>query len=185
MKINTNIVRCGMFEKKHNSRDYEQVSGVFEYNNNLQGLIDTLNSRGISGQDVSILMSDRTKNQHFAPSSSSKSPEGATAGSVSGGLLGALLGGLAIAGTLSIPGLGMFVAGPIVGALAGGAVGTATGGLIGALVGAGIPEFEAKYYEDALREQGKVLIVAHVPKIEANEIRAVFERFGAHRVKVK
>ena len=42
-------------------------------------------------------------------------------------------------------------------ALSGAAIGATTGGLLGALVGLGIPEYEAKRYEEGLRN-GKVLI---------------------------
>lgn len=169
----------------NNNKDFDQVSGIFDQTSDLSGLADDLNRRGIAGNNLSLLMSDRTREQFFAPVSSTKTPEGATTGGLSGGLLGALIGGLAMVGSITVPGLGLLVAGPIVGALAGGAIGSATGSLIGALVGAGIPEYEAKYYEDALKENGKILLVAHVPHEQSREIKAVFERYGAHQIKVK
>ncbi len=87
-------------------------------------------------------------------------------------------------GSLLIPGLGLVAAGPLIGALTGGAVGGIAGGLIGALVGAGIPEHEARFFEDALKEEGNVLVVAHVPDKQVKETKAVFERFDARRIKV-
>ncbi|HEY9745513.1 MAG TPA: hypothetical protein V6C99_04790, partial [Oculatellaceae cyanobacterium] len=57
-------------------------------------------------------------------------------------------------------------------------------GLIGALIGAGIPEHEAKFFEFALKEQGKILVVAHIPKAESDEVKAIFERSNAQRLKV-
>jgi hypothetical protein len=49
---------------------------------------------------------------------------------------------------LAIPGLGVFIAaGPIMAALAG-----AAGGLTGALIGLGIPEYEAKRYEEKVKD---------------------------------
>jgi uncharacterized membrane protein len=42
-------------------------------------------------------------------------------------------------------------------ALGGAAIGAAVGGVTGAFVGLGIPEFEAKQYEEKLRE-GNILI---------------------------
>jgi uncharacterized membrane protein len=44
-------------------------------------------------------------------------------------------------------------------ALAGLGVGGAVGGLVGALVGMGIPEYEAKRYEGAVKEGGTLLSV--------------------------
>jgi hypothetical protein len=70
------------------------------------------------------------------------------------------LGLLAGIGALAIPGVGpLIAAGPIMGALAGLGVGGAVGGIVGALVGMGIPEFEAKRYEGAVKEGGTLLSV--------------------------
>jgi hypothetical protein len=61
-------------------------------------------------------------------------------------------------GALAIPGLGPFVAaGPIMAGLAGLGVGGAVGGVTGALIGMGSPEFEAKRYEDRLKDGGILL----------------------------
>jgi hypothetical protein len=64
---------------------------------------------------------------------------------------------LAGIGALAIPGVGpLIAAGPIMGALAGlGAV----GGIVGALIGMGIPEYEAKRYEGAVKDGGTLLSV--------------------------
>lgn len=88
----------------------------------------------------------------------SKAPEGAAAGAVAGGVIGGTIGLLAGLGALAIPGLGPFVAaGPILAALGGSGVGGGVGLLIGALTGLGIPEYEAKKYEDQLKA-GRVLV---------------------------
>lgn len=164
--------------------NYEQVSGIMSNERDIRTLLDTLHDRDLGEDDVSVLMSERTRDRYFSAQEATKAPEGASIGGLSGGLLGAIIGGLTVAGSLLVPGAGLLVAGPLVGALAGGAIGTATGGLIGALVGAGIPEHEAKFYEDALKKEGNILVVAHVPKEEASEVKAIFERYGAHKVKV-
>lgn len=52
-------------------------------------------------------------------------------------------------GALAIPGVGPFIAaGPMMTGLAGPAGGAAAGGLTGVLIGMGIPEYEAKSYEE-------------------------------------
>jgi outer membrane lipoprotein SlyB len=159
--------------------DYDQVSAIFASYADFASLIETLNLRGYREDDISVLMSESTHRQYFAPQENTKAPEGATVGSLSGGILGALVGGLTAAGSIVIPGAGLVVAG-----LSAGAVGAVTGGLIGALVGAGIPEHEAKFFENALKEQGRILVVAHVPKAESDEVKSVFERCNAQRLKV-
>ncbi len=81
-----------------------------------------------------------------------KAPEGAATGATAGGLLGGALGWLAGIGALAIPGVGPFVAaGPIMAALGGAAVGATAGGITGTLVGLGIPELEAKQYDEKIR----------------------------------
>jgi hypothetical protein len=67
-------------------------------------------------------------------------------------------------------------------ALSAGAVGAAAGGLVGSLIGLGIPEIEARIYEERLRE-GKFLIAVHTHGAE-EEARAldVFRRESGEHV---
>lgn len=183
-------------------RGLETVSGVFSSPDDMENVLSELEQRHLR-DNVSILMTETTR-EHFGNhwtagrgrrepdrskaikniEESSKVPEGTSTGGLAGGLLGLLIGGLTLTGSVLIPGAGLLVAGPLVGALTGGAVGAAAGGLIGALVGAGIPEHEAKYYEDALQEKGKALVVAHVPADQVDEIRSLFKRSGAESIRV-
>jgi hypothetical protein len=76
-------------------------------------------------------------------------------------LAGGALGLLAGIGALAIPGVGPFIAaGPIMAALSGAAIGATTGGLVGGLIGLGIPEIEAKRYEEKLKK-GNYLVSVH------------------------
>ena len=165
-------------------KGYEQISGVFESYSDFSNLLEALNLRGYGEENLSILMSENTRNQYFAPQEQTKAPEGATVGGLSGGLIGVIVGGLTLVGNIILPGSGLLVAGPLVGALTAGAVGAAAGSLIGSLVGAGIPEHEAKFFEEAINEKGRILVVAHIPKEETKEVRAVFERCNAGQLKV-
>lgn len=169
----------------NNNRDYDQISGIFNSHEQLSSLVDALNQRGISGDNLSILMSDRTRDNYFAPVNANKAPEGASTGGITGGILGALVGGLSLVGSIALPGAGLLVAGPIIGALTGAGIGGATGSLVGGLIGAGIPEHEAKYFEDALKEEGKILVVVRAAHEMSREVKGLFDRFGAHQVKVK
>ena len=173
-----------VYHRPHRKNEYEQISGLFASYNDFTSLIEALNARGYREEDLSVLMSENTRHQYFAPQENTKAPEGAALGGLSGGILGAIIGGLTLVGNIVLPGSGLLVAGPLVGALSVGALGAATGGLIGALVGAGIPEHEAKFFEDALREKGHILVVAHVPREKITEVKSVFERYHAERLKV-
>lgn len=120
-------------------------------------------ARGYKSDEIHVLMSDETRKRLFSKDDEktdmgNKALEGAGVGGAVGGAVGATLVGIAAAAaTLTIPGIGLVIAGPLAGALAGGAAGATAGGLMGLLVGAGIPEERAKVYETDLKEGGIVL----------------------------
>ncbi|HEY9746283.1 MAG TPA: hypothetical protein V6C99_08710, partial [Oculatellaceae cyanobacterium] len=103
--------------------EYDQVSGLFSSYADFANLIEALNLRGYREENLSVLMSENTHHQYFAPQENTKAPEGATVGSVSGGIVGAIIGGLTLVGQVAVPGMGLLVAGPLIGALTAGAVG--------------------------------------------------------------
>ncbi|MCE9533563.1 MAG: hypothetical protein K8T89_20930 [Planctomycetes bacterium] len=124
---------------------------------------DWLQSRGYAPSEISVLMSDKTRASYDTTGtegkikSSDKSIEGVATGGTIGTVVGATLGALLAIGTsVVVPGLGLVVAGPILAGLAGGGAGAVTGGLVGGLVGLGIPESNAKAYEEALNSGGVV-----------------------------
>ena len=194
------------------NRDLEVVSGIFNSQQGLQQLFDSLDRLSIIPEDISVMMSEQTRGHYSSawdnisgvsrPASSfaeteefpspggeafrqvTKMPEGTATGGLAGGIVGAIIGGLTLVGSVLLPGVGLLVAGPLVGALAGGAIGTAAGGFVGALVGLGIPENEAKYYQDSIQTRGNVLVVAHIPKNLKKEVIDIFKRCGAQSVKV-
>jgi hypothetical protein len=137
------------------------LSGLFRDRESAERAYRSLQDRGYSKDDINVLMSDETRERDYADSElGTKALEGAAVGATVGGVTGATLAALAALGTTFVlPGLGLVIAGPIVAALAGGAVGMLTGGLVGALVGYGIPEAEARQYEQGIRDGGVVLIV--------------------------
>ena len=67
-------------------------------------------------------------------------------------------------------------------ALAGGGAGAVTGGLIGGLVGLGIPESNAKAYEEALRHGGVAVGVIPRSSDHASEIQRRFEELSGENV---
>lgn len=146
-------------------------------------ILDGLQSAGLPNSDVSVLWPDSTNRFGLTHENETKAPEGATTGATTGGVLGGVLGLLAGIGALAIPGLGPLVAaGPIMGLLSGAAVGATVGGITGALIGLGIPEYEAKRYEDGLRN-GSVLISCRCHDDEqAKACEELFKRSGASDV---
>ncbi len=124
-------------------------------------IVDNLTNSGFSSNDISALFPDKESTHQFSHEKHTKAPEGTVTGVASGGILGGGLGLLAGIGALAIPGVGPFIAaGPLMAALSGAAAGAAVGGITGALIGMGIPELEAKRYEDRVTE-GNILISVH------------------------
>ena len=65
------------------------------------------------------------------------------------------------------------------GALAGLGVGGTVGGLVGALVGMGIPEYEAKRYEGAVKDGGTLLSVHCETSDEVSRAKDALKATGA------
>lgn len=138
------------------------VTGAFRDRDGAEHAYSLLTSRGYSQDDMNLLMSDETRKKYFDDEVESnlggKAMKGAGAGGAIGGTLGAVLAAVAAVGTsLAIPGLGIVIAGPIAAALAGAGAGGLTGGIIGALVGVGIPEDQAKLYDEDIRN-GRIVM---------------------------
>src|SRR5258707_1512039 len=134
------------------------VSGLFKTRAAAEAAVDAIIKRGYTRNDISVLLSDSTKNKEFSVQTKSHAADGLGIGGAIGGTVGAVLAAIAAVGTsIAIPGLGLFVAGPIAAALAGAGAGGVTGGLIGLLIGTGIPEHRAKVYDAGVRGGGILL----------------------------
>jgi len=117
-----------------------------------------------------------TKDNELTPTTGTGAGIGAVAGS-------AALGWVATLTALAIPGLGPFlVVGPIIGAIAGGVAGGVAGGAVGALSGVGIPEKEAKLYEDRLKKGGTLVSVHTDAVSEAERAKAILIQTGATEI---
>lgn len=174
------------------------IFGLVKNVDQARQLVDNLLAAGFSNQDISILYPNRgtfnnandneiveegTKRKKFKTEERSKAPEGGVAGATTGGILGGSLGLLAGIGAIAIPGLGAFIAaGPIMAALGGSAVGGSLGLLIGSLVGYGIPEYEAKKYEENLKA-GNILISVHTENDqELSRANEIMKKSGARDI---
>src|SRR5256886_7718872 len=146
------------------------VTGLFKTRAAAEAAVDAIIKRGYTRDDISVLMSDATKNKEFAVETRSYAADGLGIGGAIGGTVGAVLAAIVVIATpIAIPG-GLFVAGPIAAALAGAGAGGATGGLIGLLIGTGIPEHRAKVYDAGLRGGGILLGVEAKSKEDVDKL---------------
>src|ERR1700734_1232532 len=159
------------------------VFGIYKNSALAERAVDRLLAGGFSNNDISVLLPDSQSSKEFAHEKNTKAPEGATAGVTTGGVVGGTLGLLAGIGALAIPGVGpLIAAGPIMATLAGVGVGGAVGGLVGALVGMGIPEYEAKRYEGAVKDGGTLLSVPCDTSEQVDAPNAALKETGARDI---
>ena len=161
------------------------VTGLFKTRAAAEAAVDAIIKRGYTRDDISVLMSDATKNKEFAVETRSHAADGLGIGGAIGGTVGAVLAAIVVVATpIAIPG-GLFVAGPIAAALAGAGAGGATGGLIGLLIGTGIPEHRAKVYDAGLRGVGILLGVEAKSKEDVDKLATLLEDIGAEYVRTE
>ena len=145
-----------------NTNPRTMVTGLFPDRRSAETAYEAAHARGYGRDDVSLVMSDATRNTHFIGTTAgretelgNKAAEGAGIGGAVGGTVGAILAAIAAVGTtLLVPGLGLVIAGPLAAAVAGAGAGAASGGLIGALIGWNIPEERVKEYEEGIKNGG-------------------------------
>jgi uncharacterized membrane protein len=149
----------------------KSIVGIAKSTSQVEATLDDLqNNALVRANDISVLMPDSAGAPELGAVKATKAPEGATTGAVSGGAIGGTVGLLAGIGALAIPGLGPFIAaGPIMAALSGAAAGATAGGVVGGLVGMGIPEYEAKAYEDRI-QKGGYLVAVHIEDSEKGKV---------------
>lgn len=159
------------------------VFGIVKTHAQAEQIVGGLQDAGFDSSEISVLLPDNEGKHDIGHVKATKAPEGATTGAATGGLTGGVLGLLAGIGALAIPGVGPFIAaGPIMAALSGAAIGATTGGVVGGLIGLGIPEIEARRYENKLKS-GNYLIAVHVHDgDEKDRAKEIFESADAEDI---
>jgi hypothetical protein len=146
----------------------QTVIGMLKDTHEARAALHDLEKAGFTDSELSLL-------SHGGQGGDAEPLSDAAKGAAAGGLSGLLLGIAALA----IPGIGpILAAGPIAVALAGASVGAAAGGIIGALTNIDVPEQEAKYYEEALRRGGSLVVVRSAGG-RVEEAQDVLDRHGA------
>lgn len=168
----------------------KRAIGVFRHRREAETALTALQNNGFSMNQVSLIAKDADQSNVAGVTATSaqgiqdrtKADEGAVAGAATGGALGGLSGLLVGLGTLAIPGIGPVMAGgamatALATALTGGAIGAAAGGLTGGLVGLGIPEDQAKVYNDRFK-QGDYLVMVEGTEAEVHRAETLLNQQG-------
>lgn len=142
------------------------VVGLFESRDRAEAALRALRAAGFSEQSLGLAMRD---DDSHAPTA-----EGSAAGALSGGVIGGLMG---LLGSLLVPGLGPIVIGGVLAStLTGAGVGAAAGGLVGALISLGVPEADARHFDEGVRG-GSILITVRAGA-RTDEAVALLQRHG-------
>jgi hypothetical protein len=165
----------------------KRAVGVFSTRRETEHALGELRTAGFDMNRVSVIAKDADSKGEIAgldvqESADNKADEVGTKGALAGGTLGGLTGLLVGLGLVAIPGIGpIMLAGAsataIATTLAGTALGAAAGGLIGALVGMGIPEEEARAYNDRVA-RGDYLVLVDGSEAEVAKAETILSRGG-------
>jgi hypothetical protein len=159
-----------------------------------EAAINSLELKGYDPKDLSVIVKDSAPLGETGSKGGSIA-QGAVSGATAGGVLGGLAGLLIGLGAISIPGVGaLLIAGPIAAALgltgaaaalvSGATTGTLVGGLLGGLVSLGIPDEEARVYEQRIREGAVLLAVPASGSAELSDVRNIFNNYSADQIRV-
>ena len=132
------------------------VVGMFTNRPDAEAAIRELKAAGFADDQIGVALQDEQRDlRDLTETTGHEAAEGAAKGAVSGGLIGGLIG---LLGSLLVPGVGPIVVGGVLAStLTGAGIGAATGGIIGALVALGVPEADARHFDEGLRS-GRTLV---------------------------
>ena len=167
------------------TQQYKRAIGTFPSRQAAEEALNELKKSGFSMDRVSVLAKDTDRNEQIAGTQvrdpgDNEAQEGAGAGAVTGTVLGGVGGLLVGLGSLVVPGAGPFLAaGTFATTLAGAGIGAAAGSIIGALTGLGIPEEEARSYDNRV-SQGDYLVMIEGFRHEIERAGSILQN---HRVR--
>ncbi len=158
------------------------VIGVFDGPTQAERALTGLKEEGFLPDQVSVIARETDETRAMVRDTG-MGGEGAATGALAGGITGGIIGWLVGISALVIPGIGPIVgAGVLASTLVGAGVGAVAGGLMGALADLGVPEEEARVYEDSVREGRILLAVSTTSAEQAEDARTILDRHDGRDV---
>lgn len=155
----------------------QRAVGTFPTREDAENALMELRDCGFNMDRISAIAQNLPDPQTLADvevkSSSERVKDSAETGAVMGATTGGMLGLIGSLSVLAIPGIGLATEVAILlgNALLGSGFGAAGGSLVGAMLGWGIPEEQAKYYDELLSQGNYVVLVegteAEIKRAEA------------------
>lgn len=155
-------------------------------------VIDDLREAGYNPKDISIIMRSEG-NTVVNDGTGTNIADGAASGATTGAVVGALAGLLVGIGAITLPGIGgLLIGGPVASALgltgaaattvSGAVTGALAGGLVGGLVSLGLPEEDARVYEQSVKT-GAILLVIPARDGSTDVAREILEDHEADKIR--
>lgn len=179
-----------------NSDRYQRAIGTFHSRAATEEALHTLRQSGFNMDLVSVIAKNsedvasvgNVKVRDRDEPIDNKADEGAATGAAAGGAAGTIAGLLVGLGALAIPGVGpILLAGAgataLATTLAGTAIGAAAGGLLGGLIGLGIPEDEARIYNDRI-SRGDYLVMITGGEVSVRMAEAILRENGIEELRI-
>lgn len=162
------------------------VVGLFDNQQEAQEVVRDLIDNGFSRDKISIVankdarMGTTDTNATTDDTNGENIAKGAGVGAATGGIIGGGVGLiLGLIGATAVPVVGPIIAaGPIAALLTGAGVGAVAGGIIGALTSAGVPEEDARVFEQGVN-RGGTLVMVNAEDNRADEAYDIMEDHGA------
>lgn len=167
------------------------IAAVFTDWNGASRAVEELRNVGFGDAEIGIarVADDGDKLQGSGTAEVKDQAKGVAGGVATGAAVGGVTGLLAALASLLIPGVGPIVAGGVLattfgsaagaavaGAGIGAGIGAVAGGLVGSLTSIGLPEEEARSYEEALRSGSTLVTVSSMDR--TTEAKRILERNG-------
>jgi hypothetical protein len=153
--------------------------GVFRDRLKAEEALNELHAAGFSEDDTGYIIrgkKDPADDESPIENDSELQEESTGGGVLAGGTIGGILGAAA---TGLIPGVGpVIAAGVLAGVLGGAAAGGVAGGVVGTLMGIGVPEDEAKIYEEEFKAGYPIITVQ--PGDRKDEAWQIMHQHGAY-----
>ncbi len=153
------------------------ILATFDSVEHANAAISDLIGAGFKREDIGLALRDADNAyETYVADGDVSGGEGAGFGAIMGGLLGAVVG----LGAIAIPGVGPIIAaGPLAAALGaltgagiGAATGAVTGGITASLVDLGVPEEDAHYYAESVR-QGAALVSVTAHDVDVDRATSI------------
>ncbi len=147
----------------------DTIIGIFTDSKVAGEAVSELKNQGFAGEITVIAKDEGEEAKTHEIKDGGEVSDGVVAGAAGGAAIGGLAALLAGLSSVTIPGIGVVIAGTLATILAGVGIGALAGGIVGALADWGVPDKEAKDMERKVKE-GQILIAVSTSDPKAMKI---------------